>query len=167
MRVRVIVIAAVLVALGGEQAGMPVLRGQGKSGLPDPPKKDVPYIIHADLLIETDAGEATEETRKDEQLYAVRGAAAAARTPLAGPELLFHSEKFPAEKLLLYRLEPRAGRREVIIARKKKPVARPMRVSLFRIREKIVKIRVDDSLAPGEYCLSPDGSNAVFCFGVD
>ena len=141
--------------------------GKRKSGLPDPPKKDVPYIIHADFLVETESGEAKEETRKDEQVHTVAGAASAVKTPLAGPEFLFHSETIPPEKLQLYKLESKNGRREVVVLRKKKPVARPVRVSLFRIHEKLFKIRVDDSLAAGQYCLSPDGSNAVFCFAVE
>lgn len=138
-----------------------------KSGLPDPPKKDVPYLIHADILLETATTEAKEETRKDERLYAVPGEASGVKTPLAGPEFLFLSEKFPPEKLQLYRLESKSGRREVVVTRKKKAVARPIRLSVFRIHENLYKIRVDESLRSGEYSLYPEGSNAVFCFTVE
>ena len=31
---------------------------------PLPPKSDIPYLVHADTLIETEAGDAREETRK-------------------------------------------------------------------------------------------------------
>jgi len=138
-----------------------------KSGLPDPPKKDVPYLIHADRLLETEVSEAKEETRKDEQLYSIAGAGSPARTPLASPEFLFVSDAIPADKLRLYRVEPRQGRREVVVTRKKKPLARPIPLSILRIHEKLFKVRVDHSLAPGEYTLSPEGSNAVFCFAVE
>jgi len=138
-----------------------------KSGLPDPPKKDIPYIIHAEQLLEVETGEVKEETRKDEQLYVIPGAAATVKTPLAGPEFLFLSESIPPDKLQLYKLESRSGRREVVVMRKKKPVARPIRLTIFRIHEALFKIRVNESLEPGQYSLSPDGSNAVFCFAVE
>lgn len=141
--------------------------GKRKSGLPDPPKADLPYLIHADLLVETEAGEAKEETRKDEVAYSVPGATARVKTPLAGPEFLFHSEAIPPDKIQLYKMESKNGRREVVVLRKKKPVGRPLRLSVFHIHEKLFKIRVDDSLGPGEYCLSPEGPNTVFCFAVE
>ncbi len=153
---------ALLAAPLAAQAG-----SQGKGGLPDPPKKDVPYLIHADNLVETEISEAKEETRKDEQVYAVPGAGSPARTPLAGPEFLFESDRIPPEKLQLYKMEPKNGRREVVVTRKKKPVAKPITLSVFRVRPKLFKIRVDDSLENGQYCLFPDGSNAVFCFAVE
>jgi hypothetical protein len=138
-----------------------------KSGFPDPPKKDLPYLIHADNLLETEIAEAKEETRKDERLYAIPGPTSGVKTPLAGPEFLFHSDTITPDRLQLYRLESKAGRREVVLMRKKKPVAQPIRLSVFRIHENLYKVRVDESLAAGEYSLSPDGSNAVFCFTVE
>jgi hypothetical protein len=140
---------------------------KGKSGLPDPPKKDVPYIIHADVLLETESGEAKEETRKDDQLASVAGAASPVKTPLAGPEFLFASENVSPNKLQMFKMESKSGQREVILSRKKKPVAKPIILSVFRLHDKTFKIRVDESLETGEYCLSPDGSSAVFCFAVD
>ena len=140
--------------------------GKAKSGLPDPPKKDVPYIIHADLLLETEISEAKEETRKDEQLYTIPGAGSPVKTPLAGPEFLFQSGNISPDKWQLYKLESKNGRREVLVLRKKKPVARPLKLSVFRIQGDLFKVRVDESLATGEYSLSPEGSNAVFCFAV-
>lgn len=141
--------------------------GRRKSGLPDPPKKDVPYIIHADNLVELEVNEAKEESRKDEQVYTIPGRGSNVRTPLAGPEFLLESETIPPARLQLYKLESKNGRREVTVTRKKKPVARPVRLSVFQIHDKLFKIRVDDSLAPGEYALSPEGSNAVFCFAIE
>ena len=138
-----------------------------KLGVPEPPKKDVPYLIHADSLLETESNEAKEETRKDEKLYFIPGRSSPVKTPLAGPEFLFESQNIPPEKLQLFKLEPKNGRREVIIARKKKPVARPIRTTVFAMDKKVYKIRVDESLTAGEYSLSPEGSNAVFCFAVE
>ena len=110
-----------------------------KSGLPDPPKKDVPYIIHADQLLETEIGEAKEEQRKDEQVYTIPGRGSTVKTPLAGPEFLLESEAIPPDKLQLYKLESKGGRREVIVLRKKKPVARPVRLSIYQIQDRLFK----------------------------
>jgi len=141
--------------------------GQRKSGLPDPPKKDIPYLIHADQLLETETGEAKEEKRGNEQIFVLAGAASPAKTPLAGPEFLLLSDQVQPDKLQLYRVEPKGGRREVITARKNKPVARPLFLSVIRVHQNLFKIRVDESLAAGQYCLTPSGSNAVFCFAVE
>ena len=138
-----------------------------KSGLPNPPKPDTPYLIHASILLETERNEAKEETRRDDQLYYVPGTTSGVKTPLAGPEFLFQSETVAPERLQLFKLEVRSGRREVVVARKKKPVAQPGRLSVFRLEPKLSKVRVDDSLTPGEYCLTPDGSNAIFGFTVE
>lgn len=157
-------------ALAAALVAVPLAAQSGakrKSGPPDPPKKDVAYILHADQLVETETGEAQQETRKDEQLYFVAGAASGVKTPLAGPEFLIHAENIPVDKLQLYRMESKNGRREVVVMRKKKPVAKPHRLSVFRVRENLYRIRVYDSLEPGQYSLSPDGSNTVFCFAVE
>ncbi len=160
-------LARFLLVFGAAAALFAQSTSKAKSGLPDPPKKDLPYLIHADLLVETETNEAKEEKRKDEQIAWIPGAASPVKTPLAGPEFLFQSEKIPPDKLQLFRLEPKNGRREVVLSRKKKAVARPLRLSLFPVHANLYKIRVDDSLAPGQYSLSPEGSNTVFCFAVE
>jgi len=138
-----------------------------KSGPPDPPKKDVLYLLHADTLVETETNEAKEETRKDDQVFSVPGAAAPVRTPLAGPEFLMESDTIPPNKVQLFKMEPKNGRREVTVSRKKRPLAKPVVLSVFRVHDKVFKIRVDESLESGQYCLSPEGANTVFCFGVE
>lgn len=133
---------------------------------PQPPKPDVPYLVHADNLVETESTEAKEETRKDEVINYIAGANSPARTPLASPIFLFQADKISPEKLELYRLEVRNGRREVVFSRKKKQTARPLRFSLTRLAENLFRLEVDESLENGEYSLSPVGSSQVFCFQV-
>src|SRR5438045_8756173 len=86
------------------------LLAQKYSG-PRPAKPDVPYLVHADNLVETEATEAKEEKRKEDMAYIVPGAASSAKTPLAGPTLIFQSEKIPADKIQLYRFEVKNGHR--------------------------------------------------------
>ena len=59
---------------------------------PRPPKPDIPYLLHANNLIETEAAEAKEQPRKDDILYVIAGANSAARTPLASPVLLLQTD---------------------------------------------------------------------------
>ena len=141
----------------------------GAQNLPDPPKKDVPYLIHATNLLETEAKQATEVSDKKGQIFWVPGAASSARTPLGFPEFLFAQDQIDARTLRLYAFENVKGRREVLIRKKNKIVAQPYHVDVVPQSEGVFKLRVDSSLKPGEYCLTPDGeqgSNTVFCFAV-
>ena len=131
---------------------------------PLPPKPDLPYLKHADSLIPTDAGEATEEKKKNDILYVIPGANAKARTPLTSPILLMQADKLVPDKLGLFKLEVKNGRRELLSSPKKPP--QPIRMEVTRLSGNVYKIEVDESLEPGEYSLSPDGSNQVFCFQV-
>ena len=131
---------------------------------PRPPKPDLPYLKHASNLVATEAGTAREEKKKDDILYVIDGAASSARTPLASPIFLIEVDKLNINRLGLFKLESRNGHRE-LLASPKKP-AKPIRIEIDRIADKLYKIEVGDSLEPGEYSLSPEGSNQVFCFQV-
>jgi|SRR5579871_261905 len=134
---------------------------------PRPPQPDLPYIKHADNLVPTEVSEAKEEKRKDDILYTIDGANASARTPLASPIFLFQSQKIPADKLTLYKLDSKNGHREVLFSPKKKGGAQPIRMEVTRLNsDNLYKLEVEDSLENGEYSLSPEGSNQVFCFQV-
>ncbi len=144
----------------------PVFAADTYSG-PRPPKPDVPYLLHADNLVETEAGEAKEQQKgKNETVYTIPGASSPARTPLAEPIFLFESEKIKPEALQLYRLEVRGGNREVVTSRKK--AARPLRLMVTRLDQGLYRLEVNEGmgLENGEYALTPSESNAVFCFEV-
>jgi len=133
---------------------------------PRPAKPDLPYLKHAENLVPTEASEAREEKGKKEEItYAIAGAASTARTPLASPIFLLQSDKLKAAALQLYRLEIRNGRRE-ITASPKKPM-KPIRLEVTRLDNAgLYRLEVTDSLEAGEYSLTPEGSNQVFCFQV-
>jgi hypothetical protein len=140
---------------------------QAKYDGPVPEKADVPYIRHANKLIPTEVSEAKEEKKKDDSLYAVPGANSSARTPLIEPIFLVKVDKLNVQQLTLYKLESRGGRRELLLpAKPKKDSARPLRMTLDQVRTGVFKLEVQEPLFQGEYCLSPNGSNAVFCFTV-
>ena len=134
---------------------------------PRPPKPDVPFLLHASDLVETDGGEAKEETRKDGTAFLINGAAAAVKTPLAEPIFLFESQKIPPEKLQLWKLEVKAGKREILLSQKrKKDSPRPLHLSITKLAPGLFRIEANETLDNGEYALTPDGSNTVFCFQI-
>jgi hypothetical protein len=158
---RTLVIPLVALSLGAPLSAAEKYKG------PRPPKPDVPFLLHASKLVETETAEAREEKRKDETVYAVSGASSPARTPLAEPILLLETEKLNPERLELYKMEVRNGRREVAFPEKKKQNApRPIRVTVSRLDQNLYRIEAAVGLDNGEYSLTPAGSNQVFCFEV-
>jgi len=142
-----------------------VLLGQKYTGA-QPEKSDLPYLIHADNLVPTEATEAKEETRKDETLFVIEGASSSVATPLASPAFLVRPDQLAPDKLEIYKLESKNGRREILFSRKKKQLARPVQCTVSRVGENLFKLEVDQSLEKGEYSITPNGSNQVFCFRV-
>jgi len=140
-------------------------RAQKYAG-PQPEKPDMPYLVHADTLVPTEATEAKEENRKDEILYTIAGATSPAATPLSSPAFLIRTEQLAPDKLEIYKLESRNGRREILFSHKKKQIARPFRLSIKRVGDNLYRLEVDESLENGEYSITPNGSNQVFCFRV-
>jgi len=141
------------------------LMAQKYSG-PRPAKPDVPYLVHADNLVETETSEAKEEKRKDDVAYVVAGPGASAKTPLAAPAFIFKADKIPADKIQLYRFDVKNGHREVFFSHKGKGSARARRLNVTPLGDGLFKIDVDESPENGEYGLTPEGSNQVFCFQV-
>ena len=155
-----------VVALGCVCSGLFAAEEEKYSG-PRPPKPDLPYLMHADNLIATEAGEAREDRKgKSDSTYTIPGAASSARTPLAEPVFLFQSDKIAPESLQLFRLEVKGGSREVVIGKKKS--GHPLHLSVKPLGGRLYRIEVNEGLGleNGEYSLSPESSNTVFCFAV-
>jgi hypothetical protein len=131
---------------------------------PVPAKADLPYLKHASELVATEATQAKEEKKKDDTTYIVEGAASSAKTPLASPIFIFKADKLSAEKFGLYKLIVKGGHREITMGPKKPGM--PIRIEVSRLDKGLYRIEVGDSLEAGEYSLSPEGSNQVFCFQV-
>ena len=129
---------------------------QNYSG-PRPPKPDLPYLKHAENLVPTEATEAKEEKgKKDDIIYVVAGPESAAKTPLASPIFLLQAAKLAPDRLQLFKLESKNGRREIVFAPKKQP--KPIRMEVTKISsDRLYRIEVSDSLdIPGR----PDACGA-------
>ncbi len=134
---------------------------------PRPPKPDVPYLVHADNLIETEVLEAKEEAHGNDTTVWVPGISSPVRTPMAEPIFLIDSQKIVADKLELYKFDVKRGRREVVLPKKPgRNATRPIRVIVTDLGGKLYRIEANETLENGEYSLSPDGTNQVFCFQV-
>lgn len=134
---------------------------------PRPPKADVPYLLHATKLIETEKSEATETKTKEGTLYSVPGAESPVKTPVPEPIFLFRSEKINPDSLALYRMTPRGGSRTLLFpeqGRRRRDGPKPVFLLVTPLEPGLFRIEVNEPLEDGEYCLSPDGSNDVFCF---
>ncbi len=132
-----------------------------------PPKTDIPYLVHAGNLVETDSGEAQESKGKNDTVYTVQGAAARARTPLAEPIFLLAIDKLSAEKFSCYRMEAKGGTRQLILPLKAgKNAPKPLRMNVTRVNDNLYRLELSETLTNGEYTLSPEGSNQVFSFSV-
>ncbi len=136
---------------------------------PVPDKEDLLYILQADNLIPTEAATAQEQKgkKKDESTYFIPGAASSARTPLASPTFLLKVKDLTPEKLELYKLDVRNGRREITITTGKRAKGpQPLHMDVKRLADGLVQLQVSDSLPNGQYSVTPAGSNDVFCFEV-
>ncbi len=126
------------------------------------------YLVLADNLVPTEAATATEQKgKKDETVYVVAGASSPARTPLASPAFLVKVKDLVPEKLQLYKLDVRNGRREITFRngkRLKNP--EPVHIDIKHVSDGLVRLQVSDSLPNGQYSFTPEGSNDVFCFEV-
>lgn len=134
---------------------------------PRPPKTDIPYLMHADNLIEPESAVATSEQRKDATVAILNGATSSVKTPLAEPVFIIKTEKFQPDKFEAYKLEVKNGKREVVISHKKsRNVQRPVYLAVTRLDDRLYRIEVDEPLENGEYTLSPEGSDATFSFSI-
>lgn len=136
---------------------------------PRPAKPDIPYLLHAASLLETEVSEAQQSKVKDDVLYTVKGAGSDARTPLAEPIFILDSQKLNPDQLSLYKMEVKNGQRQLLIptqGRRAKNAPKPIFLMVNRLAGSLYKVEVNEYLENGEYCLSPDGSNQVFCFAT-
>lgn len=134
---------------------------------PVPDKSDLPFIRHANKLIPTDVGEAKDDSAKGDTVYSVPGTAATAKTPLTEPSFIVKVEKLNIQQMQLYKMDIKGGQRQLqISAKPKKNGPRAIRISLDPLSTGLYKLEVQEPLENGEYCLSPGGSNTVYCFAV-
>lgn len=154
-----------LIAFAGLLPGQAAKKWSG----PRPAKPDVPFLYHVSQLIELESGMAVEGKSKDGSLYSINGPSSSIKTPLAEPIFLFLAGKINPERMSLFKMEVKGGQRTLLLpepGKRKKDTARPLFMLVTAYDKGLFKLEVNEFLADGEYCLSPDGSNQVFCFSA-
>jgi len=142
------------------------LNSEEKYSGPVPPKPDVLYLMHANNLVETEAGQARQENHKNDTTYVVNGASSPARTPLAEPVFIVDARQIAPERLELYKLEVKNGNREVSISPKGRRVTGRLYLTVTKLSGRLYKIEASTPLENGQYAMSPSDGNSVFCFEV-
>ena len=134
---------------------------------PRPPKPDVLYLVHADNLIPTEVVDAKQESKKNDVTYTIAGTSSPARTPLAEPIFIIEGDKIQPQSLELFKMEVKGGHREVTMAlRRTRNGNKPLRLAVTRLDKNLYRVEVDEEIENGEYSISPNGSDTVFCFEV-
>lgn len=143
---------------------LPLVAQRGYDG-PRPEKADLPYILHATTLLPTETGAATQTEEKKNTIYTVAGATSSARTPVPEPIFLFKSERLNPDRLSLYRMTVEKGNRILRFPeRPGKNSPKPVFLMVSPLEKGLFKVEVNEPIGEGEFCLSPDGENTVFCF---
>jgi hypothetical protein len=137
--------------------------------VPEPPKPDVPYLVMADDLVSTEALTAHSESHNEgkknqESTYWIPGEHSSAKTPLASPIFAFKKKDLDLERFEVYPFTLKNGRREVTFSSKKDTVRYTLTIT--KVGEDLYRMEVNESLPAGEYAITPNGSDQVFCFAV-
>ena len=161
IRLRIPTAGAIALLAGG------LLAAQNKYNGPRPPKPDIPYLLHATNLLETEVGEAVQSDSNKGTTYTVQGASSPARTPVPEPIFLFQPGKLNPDRLSCYRMEVKSGARTLTIPSKRgKNDPKPVYILVTPLDRGLFRVEVNEPIEEGEYCLTPDGSNTVFCFSL-
>jgi hypothetical protein len=131
---------------------------------PVPPKPDVPYLLHAANLVETEAAQAQQGKKGD--TFIISGASSPARTPLAEPVFILDARQIQPEGIELYRLDVKGGNREVNLAGSRRRGSHALHLAVKPLGGHLYRIEADEPLEDGEYALSPNGDNRAFCFEI-
>lgn len=140
-----------------------VLIAQSYAG-PAPVKADVPYLLHAGNLIQTEVAEAKESKTSSGSTFSINGAKSPVKTPLASPIFILRAEKIVPERLQVFALESREGSRILTSSSKTGPQTYTLTVKPLKNSQ--YHLEVNESLPAGEYALTTAGANPFFCFAV-
>ena len=133
---------------------------------PVPPKPDIPYLLHASTLVETEVADARQEGKKGDT-YVISGAASPARTPLAEPIFIIDARQIQPETFELYRLDVKGGNRQVSLSGGgRRGGGRALHLAVKPLGGHLFRVEADQELENGEYALSPSNNDKAYCFEI-
>jgi hypothetical protein len=133
---------------------------------PKPDKKDVPYLVHANTLVQTEVARPSAEDGPEGARYTVPGDTSPARTPLALPIFLLDASEIKPEKLRLIRLTANSGHREALLLKRPGPDDAPILLTVTNLGGGVYRFETVNEVENGEYALNVAGTNVFFCFTV-
>jgi hypothetical protein len=145
------------------------LAAQMKYAGPKPEKKDVPYLIHAATLVQTEIVRSSPKADGDSTTWSIPGETSLARTPLALPAFVIDAGAIAPDKLQLYPFEQKGGRRELTLKRRPNPDSDdtlPILITVAPLSGTLYRVEVVNEVPNGEYGFTTPGSNQFFCFTV-
>jgi hypothetical protein len=132
---------------------------------PVPPKPDIPSLLHASSLVETEVADARQGKKNDE--FIISGASSSARTPLAEPIFIIDARNIQPETFELYRLDVKGGNREVSLGgNRRRGGSHALHLAVKPLGGHLFRVEADEALEDGEYALSPNGDNKAYCFEI-
>ncbi len=133
---------------------------------PVPPKPDIPYLLHASTLVETEVANARQEGKKNDT-FVIPGASSPARTPLAEPIFIIDARNIQPDTFELYRMDVKGGNREVSLSsNRRRGGSRALHLAVKPLGGHLYRVEADEALEDGEYALSPSGDNHAYCFEI-
>ena len=142
------------------------LCAQTKSAVPKPEKKDVPYLIHASTLVQTEIARPVPKEDGGMTTWSIPGESSLAKTPLALPAFVIDAAAVAPLKLQLYRFELKGAHRELTLAKNGPGETQPILITVANLSGTLYRIEVVNEVENGEYGLTVPGSNQFFCFSV-
>lgn len=134
---------------------------------PVPDKPDIPYLLHASTLVETEVANAQQGKKGD--TYIISGATSPARTPLAEPIFIVDARNIQPESFELYKMDVKGGNREVSLnggGGRRRGGSHALHLTVKPLTGHLFRVEVDEALENGEYALSPSGDNKAYCFEI-
>lgn len=133
---------------------------------PVPPKPDIPYLLHASSLVETEVAQARQEGKNNDK-FVISGASSPARTPLAEPIFIIDARQIQADSFELYKMDVKGGNREVVLNEtKRRGGSRALHLAVRPLGGHLYRVEADEPLENGEYALSPSNDNRAYCFEI-
>jgi len=133
---------------------------------PKPDKKDIPYLLLANNLVQTEVVRPTAQQTPEGTSYSIPGETSLAKTPLALPVFLIDAAQIQPQKLRLIRLTASSGHRQALIRKTPSSDDPPLLLTASRIADAIYRLEAVNEIENGEYALNAAGSDQFFCFTV-
>ncbi|HKD09717.1 MAG TPA: hypothetical protein VKB79_27675 [Bryobacteraceae bacterium] len=133
---------------------------------PKPDKKDIPYLLLANNLVQTEVVRPSAQQTSEGTTYSIPGETSLAKTPLALPVFLIDSAQIRPEKLRLIRLIPSSGHRQALLRKTPSPDDAPLLLTATKVADTIYRLEAVNEIENGEYALNAAGSDQFFCFTV-